>query len=542
MDVSFTNVAYQRQLLQILFVMSTTQPRPSIKVELMKFVVRLFVCVLAATWGLTAVAATPSVNGSNIFAQSAIIDAQGGTWAIVSGVVKKNGVTVGGSYNVNLLLDLDQVLYARNTSNNWYLWTGTVWSRTNDPRVISANGARIGVGTDILVDSESHVWTLAANEYAYVDGSRAEGNYNTTSLLYYNKIIYCENTSAEWYSWSGSAWIRVSGDPTKSTNTTVVSANGASIGVGSNALVDSGSNVWTLQANEYAYRNGTRAAGNYNTILVLYYNKIIYTENTTGSWYSWSGSAWVKVSGDPRGPNLVQYGSYNSPVCPANNITCTPPFVGNSSVTFTKVTTKGNAIWVAATVSDYAGAHAITVTDSQNNTYHELNQGNDKGPGWQSVAQFYAGNILGGADTITVSWSSDNYKGVVAAEIAGVSGSPLLGNTVDIQDGKLVSGSNNLTSNGMGVTAAGTPSLVVALTMDTDGGGSDTGGTGFCAVSPGSGFTQVAQLWNWSATGQSACNLATFETKMITGAGTVAGSFTTTHLSDPYVTVATIFH
>ena len=525
----------------------------------MKNIARLFLFVSAVTCALTAMAATPSVNGSNVFAQSSIVDAQGNKWTIVSGVIEKNGVHVGSNYNVNLLLEYDDVFYQRNTSDEWYKWTGSSWFATSDPRVISANGARTGVGTDVLVDSEKHVWTLPTDEYGYRDGSRAEGNYNTISLLYYNNIIYCENTSDEWYAWNGSTWTKVSGDPTTS-DTRTVSANGASIGVGTNSLVDSDGNVWMLQANEYAYRNGVRAHGNYNTILLLYYNNIIYCENTSGEWYSWSGSAWAKVfgnpgisgnpqvssnppvSGDPRGPNLVQYGSYTSPVCPANDPGCTPAFVDNSSVTFTKVTTKGNTIWVAATVSDYGGTHAITVTDSQNNTYHELNQGNDKAPGSQSVAQFYASNVLGGADTVTVNWSADNYKGVLAAEIAGVTASPLVGNTVDIQDGNLASGSDNVTSNGISVSSAGTPSLLVALTMDTDGGGSDTGGSGFCAVPPGTGFVQVTQLWNWSAVGQPACNLATVETKTVTGSGNVAGSFTTSHLSDPYVTVATVFH
>ena len=519
----------------------------------MKSISGLSLCVIAATWALTATAATPSVNGSNVFAQSSIIDAQGNIWAVVNGVIEKNRVHVGNNYNVNLLLELNQVFYQRNTSDEWYMWTGSTWSTTSDPRVISASGARIGVGTDVLVDSDNRVWTLPTTEYAYLDGSRADGNYNTISLLYYNNIIYCENTSDEWYSWNGSGWIKVSGDPTTN-NTRVVSANGASIGVGTNTLVDSGGNVWTLLTNEYAYRNGSRADGNYNTILLLKYNNLIYCENNSGEWYSWSGSAWTKVSGnprgtgnpqvagDPRGPNLVQYGSYNSPVCAANDPTCTPPFVGNSSVTFTKVTTKGNTIWVAATVSDYGGTHAITVTDSQNNTYHELNQGNDRAPGSQSVAQFYAGNIQGGADTVTVHWSADNYKGVLAAEIAGVTGSPLLGNTADIQDGNLAPGGDNVSSNGVSVSSAGTPALVVALTMDTDGGGSDTGGSGFCAVQPGNGFLQVTQLWSWSAAGQPACNLATFETKTVTGSGNVVGSFTTTHLSDPYVTVSTVFH
>ena len=65
----------------------------------MKLVGRSSFCLLAATWGLGAMAttpslaATPSVNGANIFAQPSIVDAQGSTWSIVSGVIQKNGVS-----------------------------------------------------------------------------------------------------------------------------------------------------------------------------------------------------------------------------------------------------------------------------------------------------------------------------------------------------------------------------------------------------------------------------------------------------------------
>ncbi len=523
----------------------------------MKRMVKFSLYLLASTWGLAAVAATPSVNGSNIFAEPYLIDEQNNTWSIVDGVIKKNGVHAASNYNVNLLLEYNQNLYQRNTSNDWYMWTAGTWSGTSDPRVVSASGARIGVGTEVLVDSEQHIWTLPSDEYAYRDGLQAGGNYNTIRILYYNKVIYCENGSGNWYSWNGSTWTQISGDPTVSTatGTRTPSANGTSIGVGSNILVDSKGNAWTLPSTEYASVNGARADGNYNTVLVLYFNSVIYCENTSGDWYSWNGSSWTRVSGnpetvgvsgaappssDPRGPNLAQYVSYTSPVCPANNPTCTPPFVDNSSVAFSKATTKGDAIWVAVTVSDYSGAHAVTVTDSQHNTYHQLNQGNDPAPGSQSVAQFYAANIAGGADTVTVNWGADNYKGVLAAEIAGVTASPLLGNSVNIQDGGMASSSNNLTSKTISVASSPTPSLLVALTMDTDGGGSDTGGTGFCAVPAGSGFTLVAQLWSWSPAGQAACNLATFETET-TSAGSVAGSFTTAHDSDPYVTVVAVF-
>jgi hypothetical protein len=507
----------------------------------MKLIGRFTFTVLAATWGVAAMAATPSVNGSNVFAEPSIIDAQGNTWTVVSGVIERNAQGVGSNYNVNLLLELNQVFYQRNTSDDWYEWTGSAWLATSDPRVIAASGTRIGAGSSVLVDSGRHVWTLPSTGYAYVDGGRADGNYNTIAVLYYEGVIYCENTSNMWYSWNGASWIRVPQDPTTG-NTKGASVNGASIGVGGGSLVDAAGNVWTLLTNEYADLNGTRAAGNSNTILVLYYNTVVYCENTSSQWYSWTGSAWKLLAGDPRGPNLVQTATYTSPVCPATNPGCTPAFEGNSSVTFTTVTTRGNAVWVAATVSDYGGIHAISVTDSQNNTYHELGQENDKAPGSQSVAQFYAGNILGGPDTITVQWSTDNYKGLVAAEIAGVSAAPLVGSAVAVQDGNLPAGSNNVSTAAISLSGPSTPAFLVALTMDTDGGGSDTGGSGYCAAPAGTGFAQVTNLWNWNVAGRTSCNLATLETMTVTGAGRVSGAFTTTHLSDPYVTVSAVFH
>lgn len=512
----------------------------------MKLTIRLFMLTLASGWALHAAAATPSVSGANIPAHSSLIDEQQNVWTISSGVIKKNSANVGSNYNVNFLLDLDQTFYQRNTSSEWYVWTGSTWSATNDPREISSSGARIGVGGGVLIDSGQHVWALSG-EVGYIDGSAAGDNYNTVAVLYYEKVIYCENTSGEWYSWTGSAWKSVAGDPT-SGGAKTPSASGATIEAGSNDLIDSSGNVWTLPTTKIAYRNGARAGNNYNTVQLLYYGNVIYCENSSGEWYSWNGSAWTSVSGnpettaDPRGPSVAQYVSYNSPVCPASDPGCTPTFVGNSTVSFSKATIKGDTIWVAATVSDYGGTHSITVTDSQGNTYTALNQANDGSPGAQSVAQFFASNIKGGADTVTVNWTDDNYKGVLAVELAGVTTASHVGNSMNIQDGGIASGSNNVKTGAISVPAGSTSALLITLTMDTNGGGSDIGGSGFCAIPSGSGFTQVVQLWNWSPTGQSACNLATFETEVISAAGTASGTFTTTHTSDPYVTVATVFH
>jgi hypothetical protein len=98
-------------------------------------------------------------------------------------------------------------------------------------------------------------------------------------------------------------------------------------------------------------------------------------------------------------------------------------------VQFSANTTAGNAIWVAVTVSDFDGPHMITVTDTQGNTFTQLDQENDPAPGEQTVAHFYAPHIVGDnttPDTITVSLGNDDYKGVLITEIGGLTSAPLV--------------------------------------------------------------------------------------------------------------------
>ncbi|MGA2191369.1 MAG: hypothetical protein ABSH33_22870 [Steroidobacteraceae bacterium] len=210
---------------------------------------------------------------------------------------------------------------------------------------------------------------------------------------------------------------------------------------------------------------------------------------------------------------------------------------GNSPVQFTAATKAGDTLWVAVTLSDFAGAHTISVTDTQGNTFTLLEQSNDGAPGSQSVAHFYAANIAGDAttpDTVTVVWSEENYKGVLIAEISGTTTAPLVGQANNIQDA-LGSGSNNVMAGPIDLTSAQTPALLVALSMNTSGGSSDTGGNGIGSPTVGSGMTPVTTMWNWGA------NLATFETATITGAESASSTFSALG-TDSYVTVAAVFH
>jgi hypothetical protein len=252
------------------------------------------------------------------------------------------------------------------------------------------------------------------------------------------------------------------------------------------------------------------------------------TSGSTGSGSSGSSAGSGTSGTSTAAPTLVQMNTYQTTGSITEN---------NSSVQFKSLTAAGHTLWVAVTVPDYGGIHTITVSDTQGNAFTQLDQQNDGPPGSQTVAQFYAANIVGDttvADTITVNWSNDNYKGILITEVAGTTTAPLVGHASAIQDA-LAEGTNKVTSGPIAVGAAQTPALLVAVSVNTSGGASDLGGSGYPGPAAGSGMTPVATFWDWGAT------LATFVTASVTSAESVSSVFNSPD-TDSYVTVAAVFH
>jgi pectate lyase len=94
---------------------------------------------------------------------------------------------------------------------------------------------------------------------------------------------------------------------TSASGTVVTTSNGATI-------VDANSNAWTLGAAVSAASNpdcspnscGSTVMQNGNSqngtaaALLLWFNSALYQANAAGNWWTWNGSAWKKVAGDPR--------------------------------------------------------------------------------------------------------------------------------------------------------------------------------------------------------------------------------------------------
>jgi hypothetical protein len=63
--------------------------------------------------------------------------------------------------------------------------------------------------------------------------------------------------------------------------------------------VDAQLNVWTVSGGVIS-ENGVVSTNTANVTLLLYYNGVIYQQATGGGWWSWTGTAWIVDSGDPR--------------------------------------------------------------------------------------------------------------------------------------------------------------------------------------------------------------------------------------------------
>ena len=82
------------------------------------------------------------------------------------------------------------------------------------------------------------------------------------------------------------------------------SAQGATLTGTTGTIYDSSLNAWTLGsspiAGQAAYENGTIAGNNFNTTLILYWNRSVYLENSSGQFFQWNGSGYNGPLSDPR--------------------------------------------------------------------------------------------------------------------------------------------------------------------------------------------------------------------------------------------------
>ena len=232
-------------------------------------------------------------------------------------------------------------------------------------------------------------------------------------------------------------------------------------------------------------------------------------------------------------PVLAQWLNNEGYNPPTTQVPSIQPFL---TTTFPSAVSTGSARVVFYTVSDFAGIHTdLAASDTQSNGYIRLAQANTiQSGGAQSVAVLLAVNAAAGAAPTVKTYLSTNgdtedYQANVICEVTNVATSPLVGYNSNAQNA-LASGTNNITSGTITVSALQVPCLMLAMSMNT----SASAGSQTPAV--GTGMTNVNNaLWGFHTAGIT----ATLATQLITSAGSYAAIFSAPVTGD-YATVAVI--
>ena len=164
--------------------------------------------------------------------------------------------------------------------------------------IVAANA-----NTTQIVDADLNVWNLAnPAQQVILNGNLLANTGSVFELLYFDHVVYQENTSNAWWFWNGATWVATTNPvipPESETDTIVNSSNYTFLEIG-----DALGNVWSLTPggnNTFQIlQNGANALSPSNNVtLLLYWNHVVYQENVNGIWYYWNDQVWVQGV-DPR--------------------------------------------------------------------------------------------------------------------------------------------------------------------------------------------------------------------------------------------------
>jgi hypothetical protein len=152
---------------------------------------------------------------------------------------------------------------------------------------------------------------------------------------------------------------------------------------------------------------------------------------------------------------------------------------GSVSATFASSNTRGNLI--VAFVRMSTTAQTVAVKDSAGNVYTDAVSQAQTTDGHQAHV-FYAKNVVGGANTVTATFSAtNNYPWLAIYEFKGLSMTAPLDQTAHAQ------GNSGIASSGMtGMTTGANELVFAAVSMPSSYTGTATAGTGYTLLQQGS--------------------------------------------------------
>ncbi len=352
-------------------------------------------------------------------ATAAIIDASSNKWTITaSATVDENGTAAGYSADVTEIAYVGTTVWQENTSDNWYSWTGTTWSGGTTTSPLPATPTPTPTDTVVragstaaIIDASSNKWTITASATVDENGTAAGYSADVTEIAYVGTTVWQENTSDNWYSWTGTTWsggtatspLPATPAPTPApTPTPRPSPTDTVVRAGSSAaIIDASSNKWTITASATVDENATAAGYSADVTEIAYVGTTVWQENTSDNWYSWTGTTWsggTTTSPLPATPAPTPASTPTPRPSPTDTI-----LIPGSSGTITDAS--GN-VWTIST-SDQVAVNGITDATTANVTELAYVDGD--------VWQENAGNLWWAKTSPAAAWGPS----------AGTSASPL---------------------------------------------------------------------------------------------------------------------
>lgn len=157
----------------------------------------------------------------------------------------------------------------------------------------------IAPGVGSFVDVAGNVYTLTTNGVAEKNAVPILGGAGTSQMAFYNGAVYGQDAASKsWYTWNGSAWKPATAPPAPTTKT---SPSGTTLTNATGSIIMASGIVVTMTAAFGSVVFGGKTdTTTPKTSLVLYYNGVLYRENTAGNWFSGTAASWKRVARDPR--------------------------------------------------------------------------------------------------------------------------------------------------------------------------------------------------------------------------------------------------
>lgn len=172
----------------------------------------------------------------------------------------------------------------------------------------------IAPGVGSFVDTAGNVYTLTSGGIALKDAKAIPGGSGTAQVAFYNGAVYGQDAASKsWYIWNGTSWNAAAAPPaptvglspsgttlTNATGSIVMSSDGFAPSFSAQFGPNSTVVVTLTKAFGQVEFGGKIDTTTTNVSLVLYYNGVLYQENTAGKWWSGTAGNWKSVARDPR--------------------------------------------------------------------------------------------------------------------------------------------------------------------------------------------------------------------------------------------------